>query len=632
MSLSRPKLPIVVRLILNEDVAEAPAIDPASGRKSSGLSAPAHGEADEEDLRLICLPGTLAQTIYLSGLFAPPALCSGLAACGRCRVRIHSDPKPAPLPEDARLFSAEDIALGWRLACKHRAEPGMRLELPGEIEFFSACLLENSKGGTAITPPAALSDSPELRAGQRRRPVPGAAAAASAAAQRGGTCAGGTPDSGKTASLAVDLGTTSMEWRLQAILPQGLHTLWQGKAVNPQMGAGSDLVSRLSCAADNEGRKRLSTLTQNALRRLVEQGTAVLRAGGLSGELSAICLAANTAMTAITLGLDTRSLACAPYSLPYRGGRWELLPGLPRIWTPPQPAPFIGGDIAAGYASLALAEDRPAPEYPFLLADLGTNGELLLALAPDESLAASVALGPALEGIGLSHGTDARPGAVSDFFLSPGGLKSSRIAAGATDAKAPVQSLAEERAGLFPVPGITGTGYLSLLHILLVSGAMDRQGHFTSGKPGALKSYFTPVRADAASTDCDCLLLPLGLRLTARDVEEVLKVKAAFSLGLRCLLDKAGLASRELTRVYIAGALGSQVNKRALEELGFFPQGMEKRLEAVGNSSLDGAALLLRHASLRQAVIRWAATVRTLDLASDPLFMRDFAAHMQFAW
>ena len=575
MPAARPTPPLGALLVPAENAAGAGTAGPASP--------PQAGEGALEP-RIPCRPGqTLAQTLYLSGHFAPPALCSGLATCGRCRVRV-TNGRPDPVPADLRIFNAEEITGGWRLACRHQPVPGMRVELPDEARPFAAPLTESAA-----------------------EPALG-------------------PLEGKDAFLAVDLGTTSLEWLLFTPLAQGIRILWQGKTVNPQMGAGSDLVSRLSAAGEGQP---LGALTREALRILAEKSAAATRAHGLSGALT-LCLAANTAMTAITLDADTASLARAPYSPPYAGGQWENPPGLPRTWIPPQLSPFVGGDIAAGYAALALDPDLPAPDYPFLLADLGTNGEFLLALAPDKALAASVALGPALEGIGLKHGTEARPGAIADFSLGPKGLEAHRLPASGPDSPAAGAPKA------FPSSstGITGTGYLALLRLLLASGAMDSQGHFTSGNRSPLQRFLTPEKAGPTDIpgDGDWLPLPLGLRLTARDVEEILKVKAAFSLGLRRLLGKAGLAFRDLTRVRIAGALGSHVNKQALENLGFFPPGAENRLEAVGNTSLAGAVLLLRNPDVRPALIRWAATVATLDLAADPGFTQNFAAHMRFVW
>ncbi len=577
MSAVRPTSPLGALLVSAENIAGAGIADPAGS--------PRIGE-DAFEPRIACQPGqTLAQAIYLSGHFAPPALCSGLATCGRCRVRV-TDGRPDPVPAEQHIFSPEEITEGWRLACRHQPAPGMRVELPDEARPFAAPL-----AGNAAEP------------------------------------AGG-PMKGENAFLAVDLGTTSLEWLLFTPLAQGIRILWQGKTVNPQMGAGSDLISRLAAAGHGQ---RLGALTREALRILAEKSAAVMRAHGLSGAPT-LCLAANTAMTAITLDADTAGLARAPYSLPYAGGQWENPPGLPRTWIPPQLSPFVGGDIAAGYAALALDPDRPTPDYPFLLADLGTNGEFLLALAPDKALAASVALGPALEGIGLTHGTEARPGAITDFSLGLKGLEARRLPASGPDSPAPGAPAPDA----FPSSstGITGTGYLALLRLLLASGAMDSQGHFTPDYCGPLKRFLSPEKAGPTGIpgDGDWLPLPLSLRLTARDVEEILKVKAAFSLGLRRLLAKAGLAFRDLAGVRIAGALGSHVNKQALEHLGFFPPGAENRLEAVGNTSLAGAALLLRNPDARPALVRWAATVETLDLATDPGFTQNFTAHMRFVW
>ena len=556
-----------------------PSFDPADGKNRSA------------DLPIPYPPGqTLAQAVYLSGYFAPPALCSGLSLCGRCRMRILSAP-PDPVPADKRLFSPEELAHGWRLACRHRPAPGMHVELPTEVHRFSDLLAASlpGNGGEPCLPSSESFD----------------------------------------AVLAVDLGTTSMQWRHQLLSSDGYTVLGQGGIVNPQMGAGSDVISRLSVAAGERGRERLSQLTLEALQDLVGQCAVAAQARGLPGAISAVCLSANTANTAITLGLDTMGLARVPYSMPYAGGCWEELPGLPRIWFPPQLAPFVGVDVASGYAALALDPARPIPAHPFLLADLGTNGEFLLVLSPDRALTASVALGPALEGIGLRHGTEARPGAVSAFSLSPQGLQAVLLPGAARN---------EANSGCLPpvppIPGITGTGYLSLLNILLTIGAMDRQGRFTPENSGLLKRLFAQREAGALrdSSGEAWLSLPFGLHLTASDVEEILKVKAAFSLGLRRLLDKAGLASGELARVYVAGALGSHVEKHALEELGFFPQGMAARLEAVGNTSLEGAALLLREPRTRRALVRWSKKVEPLDLASDHAFTQGFADHMRFVW
>lgn len=592
-----PSSPIFVRLFAETPSPEQPSSVPAIAGSDPATLSTGNGPPDDcEDnavLPVSFVPGqTLAQAVYLSGLFPPPALCSGLARCGRCRMRLLQDPDCPPPPEpvsaDTLFFTQDQLSQGWRLACHHKPVSGMRAELPEDIRLFPP------------SPGLPAQGLPSLSTGERL-------------------------------FLAVDLGTTSLQWRLLSVPASGTgapdapalapRVLWQGSQVNPQMGAGSDVISRLATARTPQGRDRLRRLTLHALQNLAHQALHAGAHGPQSG-ITALCLAANPAMTCITLGKDTASLAAAPYSLPYGGGQWEKEPGLPPLWTPPQLSPFVGGDIAAGYASLVFDPSRPAPAFPFLLADMGTNGEFLLALSPDRALCASVALGPALEGIGLSCGSEARASAVSDFTLGPGGLMAWALPEEGDEAHPAL--------GDAPLPGVTGTGYIALLYLLLQSRAMDREGRFTPGQSGPLRRFFTPA-TDEKSHEA-FLALPHGLRLRASDVEEALKVKAAFSLGLRRLLDHAGLASRGLTQVFLAGALGRHVHPRALEELGFFPPGMASRLVAVGNASLAGASILVHNEEARGALTWWATRAGGLELASDPSFARDYPDHMRFLW
>ncbi|MDL2209862.1 ASKHA domain-containing protein, partial [Desulfovibrio sp. OttesenSCG-928-O18] len=120
--------------------------------------------------------------------------------------------------------------------------------------------------------------------------------------------------------------------------------------------------------------------------------------------------------------------------------------------------------------------------------------------------------------------------------------------------------------------------------------------------------------------------------LHASDVEEILKVKAAFTLAVSRLLREAALPAAKIGRVFLAGSLGSHVQPRSLIDLGFLPPGLGTRVTLCGNTSLAGAALLLRHKELREPCTAWAERATSLDLAGDPAFGEAFAKHMVFAW
>jgi uncharacterized 2Fe-2S/4Fe-4S cluster protein (DUF4445 family) len=503
-------------------------------------------------------PRTLAQALFLAGLWREVPLCAGQGRCGLCRVRFVSSP-PEPRVEELRRLGQERVAGGWRLACLHPAVP-CEVEVPASPRA--------ARSGSASG--AALDQASE-------------------------------PASGKPLKLAVDLGTTTLHWAAT----DGARIVAQGGALNPQMGLGSEVMARLAFAATPGGAATLRGLVLDRLREIMAE---------LPGPVDGLAVSGNPAMAALLLGLDTATLAAAPYALPDPCGReCDLGPGLPPAYVPPLFSPFIGADLSAGLAALLFSDSPPKP--PFLLADLGTNGEFILDLGP-RRLAASVPMGPALEGVGLSCGRTAAPGVITAFRLSPVlplGLEPIYGAGAAQGA---------------PL-GLTGTASLSLCALLLRCGLLSREGHFitapASPSPLAAKvaAGFTELRGERA------LALADGVALTASDVEELLKVKAAFNLALSALLEAAGLTHGELGSLHLAGAMGEHVGLDDLERLGFLPPGLAARTIRAGNTSLAGTLLLLTDPQARP---RLEALPRpeTLDLASAPEFGARYLQRMVF--
>ncbi|MCH5277926.1 MAG: DUF4445 domain-containing protein [Desulfovibrionaceae bacterium] len=534
----------------------------------------------------------LARLLWLEGPLPPRPLCGGLGRCGRCRVRFLSTP-PAPAPSERRILSAEDLEAGFRLACLHRAGDGMIIEVEPDPQ-------PGAQTKARAAPSPSSSPVPASRAARKSKP-------------------GDSQPPRAGLHLAVDFGTTTVAWRAE---DDSGAILAAGESPNPQRAAGADVMSRLAEAATPDGTRRMSRLALEFLAGIVD---------GVAenfGQVRDICLAANPAMTALALGRDSSGLRAAPYRLDDGGNREEHVHSLPPLWIPPQLGPFVGGDISAGLATV-LDEERP-----FLLADMGTNGEFVLMPAsgpsPDPSrherpplLAASVPLGPALEGVGLRCGGPAGPGGVTAFHAGPQGLTAMTL-----NGDAPRH--------------ICGTGYLSLIRLLLQLGLLDAGGGFCSGtpaSPGPLEflraRLAASLRPDSSPDSSGELVLPLpgGLFLSAGDVEAVLQVRAAFSLAVERLLAEAGLTPARLQHIYLAGALGRHAPLDALEDLGFVPAGAAGRTLALGNTALEGAALLLRgpgRNALRQRLSQSVAPCRVLDLVSDAGFHQDFIRHMRF--
>jgi len=140
---------------------------------------------------------TLAQAIFLAGLWEGVPLCAGMGKCGLCRVRFTS-PAPDPATEEISRLGGEAVAEGWRLSCLHPARP-CAIELPAP-----------KRSAKARSTTTSASTAQDHTSGPLQ--------------------------------LAVDLGTTSIHW---AAL-RGGKTSTTGQGLNPQMGLGSEVMARLS--------------------------------------------------------------------------------------------------------------------------------------------------------------------------------------------------------------------------------------------------------------------------------------------------------------------------------------------------------------------------------------------------
>ena len=527
---------------------------------------PVRADSTPQILEMQALPGQkLSEAIWLSGLVGPQSLCAGLARCGRCRVR-YLEQAPAPLACEEDLLGPEAVSQGWRLAC--------RRQVPDMPEGATLAL--------------------ELPCGQEAAPGP-----AAQEAMPGQDCSMGQG----ALALAVDLGTTTLCW--QALAPDGAVAA-EGQILNPQGGAGADVMSRLAFATSPEGRRRLSRLVCERLLETIRS---------LPGPVAEIVLAGNTAMTDIFLERDLEGLSRAPYRLSHRGSARFAVEGLPPVWIPPLAGPFLGGDVACGL----LALEAQGVSTPFVLADLGTNGEFALVRESGAIAMASVPLGPALEGVGPECGRLAGPDAAARFTLTPFGLACS-TASGKALAAGSAEALA----------GISATGYLSLLALLLRVGFLTPEGQFARRREGLspLAARLLPHVTEGPGTPR--MRLPGGLWLSLRDVEELLKVKAAFALALDMLLEDAGLSAASLAGIHLAGALGQHADAQDLEDLGFVPRGAAGLVRACGNASLAGAALLACRPALRQGLAMRMKGVRILQPERDPGFRERYIRAMRF--
>jgi uncharacterized 2Fe-2S/4Fe-4S cluster protein (DUF4445 family) len=303
---------------------------------------------------------SLAEILAAFGVEFP---CGGSDLCGGCRVRVLEGTLPARI-DDQCVFTDEELAQGWRLACRARAEGPLKLEV-----------------GQWTTP--ILVDSTPME---------------------------GSGRSGL--GIAVDVGTTTIAAQLLDLSSGKVLGLRTG--LNPQAAHGTDVMSRVLYALSNPG---LTPLIRNAIG-----GMAAEMAGARGAELREIVLVGNTVMHHLFSGLDVEPLSHAPF-VPRDAGEqcftpeqlgWALPSGcLVRFL--PCLGGFVGSDVLAGIVAAGMADsDRLSA-----VIDLGTNGEIAVGNR-DGILCASTAAGPAFEAASIRMGMRAATGAVSHVFLRDG--------------------------------------------------------------------------------------------------------------------------------------------------------------------------------------------------------------------
>ncbi len=548
--------------------------------------------------------------------------CHKRGICGKCLLRIESGDAGRPDPQEQAVLARRGAASADRLACRVSVRGPLEVSipessrlprveaLPGLIEAERRTVeLDPPLRKYAVRPAAASLDHPTPSLDRLLDSLPeslemapaalaGLAAVDSedvvTAVVHGKTIVDLEPGdtTGRQYGLAVDLGTTTVAAELIDLLSG--RTIAAETTLNAQARFGADVVSRVTAAhldpAQAEGLRRAAWETINGLLAgLLERG-----AGAAPADVYETVLAGNTAMAHLALGLSVAGLAVSPFH-----SLFSALPSIPaagagslanprgQVYLAPAIRSFVGGDISAG---LAAVDIENGPEAVLFL-DLGTNGEVVLKRG-GRLTCTSTAAGPAFEGMSLSCGMIASPGAVHTAEDDGGEALALRVIGGGTAA------------------GVCGSGLIDILALALDRGWMDGSG--TVHAPGRT------------------IALAPGLALSQKDVREVQLAAAAIKTGMRMLLEEAGLASRDLDAVLVAGAFGSTLNVRRAVRLGLIPDLDPARIRFVGNTSLAGARLLLLSVAERARCEKLAGRVRHVSLAAGEAFQSCFVESLEF--
>ncbi|MBT7261939.1 MAG: DUF4445 domain-containing protein, partial [Desulfobacula sp.] len=409
--------------------------------------------------------------------------------------------------------------------------------------------------------------------------------------------------------LAVDLGTTTVVAYLFD-LNKGLPLAVEAQ-MNPQVSRGDDVISRIAyCIEKPQGQTELGSKIRACIDQLAAKACKTVN---VSPQRIMDCvMVGNTAMHHIFLGLDPVFLSQAPYMPVTRHGidlkaRDVGLSFAREAWVHwlPVKAGFVGADTI----SVALAVHADEVTHPTLILDLGTNGEMILAI-PGDMVCCSTAAGPAFEGGHIAYGMRAGPGAIETVVMDSVSFQCELIVIG----------------GGKPL-GICGSGLVSLISQLATLGFITEGGSFNPLMTGPnLRS--SPEGLEYVVAFADQCGLDHDLILTSRDVSEIQLAKGAIRAGVEIMMKE--LKVTKLGEVLLAGAFGNYLDPQSAQNLGLFPSPKQNRIRGVGNAAGSGSIMALINYKDRKHAKYFARNMRYLELTTHPDFQDLFVDGMAF--
>ncbi|MBW2714349.1 MAG: DUF4445 domain-containing protein, partial [Deltaproteobacteria bacterium] len=441
----------------------------------------------------------LKEVLHRFGVEFP---CGGRGRCGACRIKLIEGELPVT-QACADTLSQEETEAGWRFSCRHRADQDLTFEL-GQRE----ALVLTEHGSFQI----------EVQEGT---------------------------------AIVVDLGTTTLV--AQLIDLESGQVLAVETALNPQAVHGGDLMTRIDFGLSEDGRVTLMQSIREKLGELI-QGLLSFAPSSIAVP-GRILLAGNTVMHHLFCGLKLTALSSPPFESLELGSRrfaarelgWEII-GDPEVTFLPCLGGFVGSDILAGI----LATGMHLSENLIGLADLGTNGEIVIGNRHG-IFCASTAAGPAFEAGGIEMGMRAATGAIVEVEVHQEEVSCQVLGGGQAQ-------------------GICGSGLVDAVAAGLALGRLEPSGR--------LLEEHRPFQLSGR------------VAITQHDVRQLQLAKGAIAAGIRILLKNAKAEPADLSEFYLAGAFGNYVKSDSARRVGLLPFSKEQ-IQAAGNTSLHGLKTLI---------------------------------------
>ena len=605
-------------------------------------------------------PGeTLLETARAANV-AIDAPCSGNGSCGKCRVKLLEGSVEGL---QTSHISDEDYAAGWRLSCASKVSSDVTVLVPDiasayqsrmktadlstgeEIAIFNRLEEDLKAAGvdfsndfveTEVTmeEPTLEDTMPDterltmalesaLGCGEVRLSYPVVHKLARVLRQSGfcvtvaGTLRDGVfqamdvrdaKEPQPMCGLAIDIGTTTVSAVVTDLKTGRL--LAKGSGGNGQIRYGADVINRIVEQGRSGGVERLQkAIVEETLQPLTK---ALLHSAKVDADrILRCCVASNTTMNHLLLGVDADPVRMEPYIPTFF--HWNGLKASDirlvanpdaRVVIAPNIGSYVGGDITAGTLTSRIWDKD---EFSLFI-DLGTNGEIVFGNR-DFMMSCACSAGPAFEGGDISCGMRATDGAVEAVTIDRETLEPTLSVVG-KDGQRPV--------------GICGSGIIDVIAELYRTSAISAKGHFVRENRRILRDEHGMGRYVLAfSNESDT---GREIAITEVDIECFIRAKGAIFSAIHIMLTSLDMDVSVLEHIYVAGGIGSGINMENAVRIGMFPDVDRELFAYIGNSSLAGAYALTMSDAAERKVQELAGNMTYLELSTEPKYMEEFVA------
>lgn len=409
-------------------------------------------------------------------------------------------------------------------------------------------------------------------------------------------------------AMAVDIGTTTVAAVLVDLQTGKL--LAKASTGNGQIRYGADVINRIVEQGKDGGVKRLQdAIVKDTLRPILAGlcASAKIKAN----QILRVCIASNTTMNHLLLGVDAAPVRMEPYIPSFFRIRdikavdigLNVNP-MAELRIAPNIGSYVGGDITAGTLATLLWNKE---EFS-LFVDLGTNGEIVFGNR-DFMMSCACSAGPAFEGGDISCGMRATDGAIEAVTLD-------------ADTMEPVYSIIGDE-GQKPV-GLCGSGIIDMISELFRCGIINAKGIFVrEGKRVAHDQHGTGRYILASPEES---ATGREVSLTEVDIDSFVRAKGAIYSAINTLLETLDMDDSVLEHVYVAGGIGSGINMKNAINIGMLPAVDLEKYEYVGNSSLAGAYAMVLSDMANEKVEELSQNMTYVELSTHLGYMDNFVA------